>query len=132
MASSARVRIEMTGGWFARLREAIRPRMEMLAAEIEADIRRNAPVDSGELVRSIRRRGTVITIDAPHWHFVEYGTRPHIIRPRVKRALWWPGADHPVKRVYHPGTRAQPFIRPAATRQRRLRGINVATDRVEN
>jgi len=122
----------MTGGWFARLREAIRPRMENLAAEIEADIRRNAPVDSGELVRSIRRRGTVITISAPHWHFVEYGTRPHVIRPRVKKALWWPEASHPVKQVFHPGTRPQPFIRPAATRQRRLRGISVSTDRVEN
>jgi HK97 gp10 family phage protein len=131
MASRARVGVEMTGGWFARLREAIRPQIENIAAEIEADIKRNAPVDTGELVRSIRRRGTVITISAPHWHFVEYGTRPHIIRPRTKKALWWPGAAHPVSQVRHPGTQAQPFIRPAATKQRRLRGIRVTVDRVE-
>lgn len=131
MASTGRVRVRMTGGFFARLHEAIRPTMERVAAEIEADIRRNAPVDTGELVRSIRRRGTTITIEADHWHFVEYGTRPHIIRPRVKRALWWPDADHPVKSVYHPGTKAQPFIRPAATRQRTLRrGVGVDVDRV--
>lgn len=131
MASTARVRVRMTGGFFARLREAIRPTMENVAREIEADIRRNAPVDSGDLVRSIKRRGTTITIGTDYWHFVEYGTRAHIIRPRVKKALWWPDAQHPVKKVYHPGTRAQPFIRPAATRQRRLRsGVGVDVDRV--
>lgn len=131
MATTGRVRVQMTGGWFSRVREAIRPSMENVAREIEADIRRNAPVDTGELVRSIRRHGTTITIEAEHWHFVEYGTRPHIIRPRSKRALWWPSADHPVKQVYHPGTKAQPFIRPAATRQRRLRpGVGVDVDRV--
>lgn len=123
-----RVRVEMTGGFFARLREMIRPTMENLTEEIYQDMRRNAAVDSGEMVRSIKRRGTVITIEAPHWHFVEYGTKPHIIRPRVKRALWWPDAHHPVKKVYHPGTKAQPFIRPAATRQRRLRGVSVRVE----
>lgn len=131
MATTGRVRVQMTGGFFARIREAVRPTMENLAREIEADIRRNAPVDSGELVRSVKRHGTTITIEAEHWHFVEYGTRPHIIRPRSKRALWWPDADHPVKSVYHPGTKPQPFIRPAATRQRRLRpGVGVDVDRV--
>lgn len=132
MATQARIRVHMTGGFFSRIREAIRPTMERVAREIEADIRRNAPVDSGELARSVKRRGTTITIEAEHWHFVEYGTRPHIIRPRVKKALWWPEARYPVKKVYHPGTRAQPFIRPAATRQRTLRrGVDISTDRVE-
>ncbi len=131
MASTARVRVRMEGGFFARLHEAIRPTMENVAKDIEADIRRNAPVDSGDLVRSIKRRGTTITIGTDYWHFVEYGTRGHIIRPRTKKALWWPDAQHPVKKVYHPGTKAQPFIRPAATRQRRLRrGVGVDVDRV--
>lgn len=131
MATTGRVRVRMEGGFFIRLREAIRPTMELVAEDIAQDIRRNAPVDSGEMVRSVRRVGTDILIGTDHWHFVEYGTQPHIIRPRVKRALWWPGADHPVKKVYHPGTRAQPFIRPAATRQRTLRrGIGISMDEV--
>jgi len=46
----------------------------------------------------------------PH---VELGTKPHIITPKTKKALFWPGASHPVKVVHHPGTRAQPFLRPA-------------------
>ena len=28
-------------------------------------------------------------------------------------ALYWPGAAHPVAQVNHPGTRPQPFLRPA-------------------
>jgi len=42
-------------------------------------------------------------------------TRPHDIRPRNKRALYWEGAAHPVRIVHHPGSRIpeRPFIRPA-------------------
>jgi hypothetical protein len=46
--------------------------------------------------------------------FVETGTNPHMIYPRNKKALYWPGASHPVKSVRHPGTKAQPFLVPAA------------------
>lgn len=126
MATVARVTITMNPAFHAELEEAVQPILDQVAEEVEQDIKRNAPVDSGELVRSVRRRGSIITISAPHWHFVEYGTRPHIIRPRTKQALWWPDAHHPVRQVYHPGTQAQPFIRPAALRQRRLRGITVS------
>jgi hypothetical protein len=42
--------------------------------------------------------------------FVERGTRPHVIEPKDKKALFWPGAEHPVKRVNHPGTKANPFM----------------------
>jgi hypothetical protein len=36
----------------------------------------------------------------------EFGTRPHVIEPKTKQALAWPGGRHPVKRVNHPGTPA--------------------------
>ena len=42
----------------------------------------------------------------PYAYFLEFGTPPHEIRPRFKKALSWRGALHPVKRVRHPGTRA--------------------------
>lgn len=45
---------------------------------------------------------------------VEFGTAPHDIVPRFKKALFWKGADHPVKRVHHPGSKAHPFLQPAA------------------
>jgi phage gpG-like protein len=39
-------------------------------------------------------------------------TGPHTIVPRTKKALFWPGAAHPVKSVQHPGSRipARPFL----------------------
>lgn len=37
-------------------------------------------------------------------------TRPHIIKPKNKKALYWLGAGHPVKQVNHPGTPARPFF----------------------
>ena len=41
--------------------------------------------------------------------FITGGTKPHIIRPKRKKALWWEGAEHPVKIVHHPGTKANKF-----------------------
>jgi hypothetical protein len=68
--------------------------------------------------------------------FLEHGTRAHIIRPRNRKTLRWPAKGTPVtlggrartgavralgrgafafaKIVRHPGTRAQPFLIPAA------------------
>lgn len=55
-------------------------------------------------------------------HGVQYGTileegsRPHIIKPVNKKALYWPGAAHPVKQVKHPGTKGKPIIGPTINR----------------
>jgi hypothetical protein len=53
----------------------------------------------------------------PYGLFMEVGTRPHVIRPKNPRDwLRWIGADgrvHFAKKVNHPGTRAQPHLRPA-------------------
>lgn len=48
----------------------------------------------------------------PYAWFVHKGTRPHIIRPKSKKALYWEGAPegHPWKLVHHPGTKANPFV----------------------
>ena len=42
--------------------------------------------------------------------YVELGTPPHPIFPVEKKALWWKGAPHPIRRVNHPGTKANPFM----------------------
>ncbi len=42
--------------------------------------------------------------------FVHEGTAPHDIVPINKKALFWQGAAHPVKRVHHPGARPNPFM----------------------
>ena len=85
---------------------------------IHDEVFRRTPRVTGHLQRSLTtqvdpsplpmwgRIGTNVSY-APDVHF---GTRAHEIRPRRKRALSWRGARHPVRRVWHPGTRAQPFM----------------------
>jgi hypothetical protein len=48
-----------------------------------------------------------------HAALLEHGTRPHVIEPRTKKALAWPGGRHPVARVHHPGTPALHLMRNA-------------------
>lgn len=70
-----------------------------------------------------------VVADADYAPDVEYGTKPHEIVPRRARALRWatsPGGARLTgsprrgaevafaRRVQHPGTKAQPYMRPAA------------------
>jgi hypothetical protein len=44
------------------------------------------------------------------FYYQDQGTKgPYPITPRRKRALFWKGAAHPVRRVTHPGLKAQRF-----------------------
>lgn len=89
--------------------------------DVQNEARRRAPVDTGRLRSSIVSRaetrgrgvGYVIGTNVTYAADVEFGTAPHVIVPKNRKALYWPGAAHPVARVNHPGTRAQPFMRPA-------------------
>lgn len=81
-----------------------------------------APVDTGNLKNSI---GVDFDADglgfeagptASYAGVIEYGSAPHVITPRTAKALYWPGAEHPVKRVNHPGTAPQPYMGPAFDR----------------
>jgi hypothetical protein len=58
------------------------------------------------------------SLDCNYATDVEMGTAPHVIVPRNKKALSWPGADHPVARVNHPGTAASPYLRPSLFQRR--------------
>lgn len=86
---------------------------------IKADMEQRAPVRTGRLRQSI-----AITVDGsgvkigPHTEyaaFVEFGTKPHVIEARNKKALAFMMGNTRVvvKRVNHPGSRAKPFVRPA-------------------
>jgi hypothetical protein len=53
---------------------------------------------------------------APHAQFVIHGTRPHIIRPKDKKALRWVMGNRFIfaKFVRHPGNKADNYIDRAA------------------
>jgi hypothetical protein len=41
---------------------------------------------------------------------VEFGTAPHKIEATNAKALFWPGANHPVRSVQHPGTKPNDYM----------------------
>lgn len=91
------------------------------------------PVKTRNLSRTIHpghikgSESATVVASASYARYVEEGTRPHIIRPVRARALAWGGArrlsgslrsgarpEFFAKIVHHPGTRAKPYLRPAA------------------
>ena len=76
------------------------------------------PIKTGELRASLFSRQTSpyrmeIGATAPHSIFVHQGTRAHEIRPVRAKALRFMMGGKVIfaRRVWHPGTRAQPFVK---------------------
>jgi hypothetical protein len=103
------------------LEEYLRKKVAQLVFETHRVIVENTPVGKstpgdewqesytgGNLRRSIivERTGEnswTIGTAVPYAEWVEQGLEPHEIKPVNKKALYWVGAPHPVKRVMHPG-----------------------------
>lgn len=81
-------------------------------------MREEAPEDTGKFKKRLgfktfvqaNTAGFRVHMPQPLGNFIVKGTKPHIIRPKRKKALWWEGARHPVKLVRHPGTKANKFV----------------------
>ena len=89
-----------------------------IEAQAKINLDRNKSVVTGHLRRGIATKignmeVTVHTSNIKYAPMVEYGTKPHIINPKNKKALYWKGAKHPVKSVRHPGGKAKPYLIPA-------------------
>jgi hypothetical protein len=120
---SVTFRLDVNSRWRADLNAEIARYLRKLARQIQNDAERMAAVKTGKLRSSMYHEVNGLTArigvrNVPYWSTVEFGSGPHIIRPRTKRALHWPGARHPVAFVNHPGTPSQPFLRPALYRRR--------------
>jgi hypothetical protein len=94
-----------------------------IGRDILGDARSLAPKRTGRLAESLRAEVhdkvlRVGSLDVNYAIYVEMGTMPHIILPSNKKALYWPGARHPVAYVNHPGTAPQPYLRPALFQRR--------------
>lgn len=106
--------------YLGRMSTEVKRAVERTGTDVQNEARRLAPVDTGRLRSSIVSRrtsgrgvGYAVGTNVNYAADVEYGTAPHVITPKNGKALYWPGAAHPVAKVNHPGTRAQPFLRPA-------------------
>ncbi len=99
-----------------------------IAVRLQNELLLTCPVDTGRLRNSIKvnssKEGLTIFM-AEYGKFVEFGTPPHVIKPVNKKALKFKagGKDIIVKKVKHPGTRPNPFVRTAINTK--LRGIIV-------
>ena len=120
-------RVEVSDDWGGEVGSAIEQFFQdKLGPDIAADARRYCPVDTGALKDSIEHHlenGDLIVSatgsdERSYAYFVEMGARPHVILPKQKKALYWDGAPHPVRKVNHPGNKPEPFLRPALFQQR--------------
>lgn len=122
--------------------EAIRTTFATLVPEVQTKVLRglaqaafttaktqvDTHTQTGALRRSLRLRsdgdgGWIIGHDqqqAPYAIFLHFGTRPHLIKPKDKKALRWPGGSGSktnfifAKWVHHPGYEGHPYLIEAA------------------
>ena len=95
--------------------------LQSAASFILAEMESRCPVDTGHLRRSlgIRVIGDRVIIGpdpelADYGAYVEFGTRPHEIRPKEQGGVLAFRANGRMvyaRVVQHPGTKAQPFVR---------------------
>lgn len=104
-----------------RQSDDVRRAIVATGVDVQNEARRRCPVDTGRLRSSVvhrvdstaRMTDVAVGTNVDYAADVEGGTPPHVILPVNGKALYWPGAAHPVAKVNHPGTPAQPFMRPA-------------------
>lgn len=115
-------RINLDPAGMVHVRFLARDKAENVADAIARDARRRCPIDTGELEGTIHAVGTRVYVGTDYWQSVEYGSRPHIIRSHGNYPLRNRETGEVFGRVVrHPGTPAQPFMRPALYQRRPLR-----------
>ena len=110
-----------------------------IADEIANQAKQIAPVDTGNLKDDIRvwhsrggKKAAYIgnTLAAPYAKFVHYGTKPHVIKAKDKKVLANVKLDKVYgKRVFHPGTKANPYLLNAANDYFKSASFKKAQDR---
>lgn len=109
-----------------KVEKAVKTSTLSVEARAKKNLTNNKSVKTGHLRRSITHKfaysslieGTVHTSNLKYAKWVEDGTRPHIIRPKKGKALYWQGASRPVKFVRHPGGKAKPYLVPALEKEK--------------
>jgi hypothetical protein len=126
-------RVRPARDWESWVLAQVGGQVRAITEAVADDARAECPIDSGDLVSTIGTRypgklhGIVkvggrgpLAHEVDYWPSVEYGSAPHWI---TSHGAWSLRSDEGVyfgRRVWHPGTQAQPFMRPALYRRRRL------------
>ena len=101
-----------------RIPEELKNLVNTAAFAVDREVKEAAPVITGNLqgatsIDNLSDYEKRIFVDegiAPYAIYVIKGTKPHDIYPVNAKALYWPGAEHPVKVVHHPGTEANDYF----------------------
>jgi len=101
--------------------------LSLTAQSLWGEIRKEAPTDHGRLAGSfeLEQRGEhsfVVHTAVEYALIVQEGSQAHAIEPVNAQAVFWNGASHPFRRVWHPGTKPNPYID---------RAINTTSGRME-
>lgn len=122
----AGVRVKINPAGLGQIEVGLAKLTRHITEEIADDARKRCPIDTGELRESIhtaypgKHRGWVL-VGTDHWAPTEYGSKPHVIEVRRKRVLANKETGEVFgRKVRHPGTPEQPFMRPAAYTKRRI------------
>lgn len=125
-----------------------RPIMRTIQLETIAIAKENVPRKTGNLGRSIlpgslSANSATIDVRTPYAAAVEFGSRPHVIRPKRASILAWPAAESGrrlsgrartgatmifARLVHHPGSKAQPYLIPAAKEALHRHGIEAIVE----
>jgi hypothetical protein len=132
-----RIKVKNLEAWMTA---RVGPQVRAVTEAVADDARAGCPVDSGDLVSTIRTyypgklKGVVIVggkgplaTDVGYWAPVEFGSAPHWIESHGDYPLRDEHGNIFGRRVWHPGTTPQPFMRPALYRRRKLKAASGAT-----
>jgi HK97 gp10 family phage protein len=103
------------------VQDALDRAVQKTALQVERSAKQKAPVDTGTLRASIQIApdgvaAYLVGTSVEYAPDVEFGTQPHVITPTDAEALRFEGSGGDIvyaQSVDHPGTPAQPFLRPA-------------------
>lgn len=115
--------VVFTPGWEQKYDDAVHSNLLVPVAEaVLDDAKRHCPVDSGDLKDSLgivyTSSGARIGSPLSYAAATELGSGPHIIRSKGPYSLSDGHGNYFGRVVHHPGTPAQPYLRPALFKKR--------------
>lgn len=111
--------IQKIKSWETEKAQQVKDAVNESALNVQKGAKRRVRVVTGRLRASITIEpfnggfGMSVGTNVKYAKPVEFGSRAHVVRAKRKKALFWPGASHPVKQVNIPAQPARPFLFPA-------------------
>ncbi|WP_035430866.1 hypothetical protein [Bacillus sp. UNC322MFChir4.1] len=98
--------------------KAIKSGMKLITRQVPKEVRNKIRslglVRTGSFAKSIRGKTakdkSIIGSRYFVGHILEGGAKPHIIKGRKGKKLWFPGLKRPVRKVRHPGIKAYKYL----------------------